>query len=69
MIWAVWRKYRSCAIRSGNFIWPWIWSDLEVLREVVDEVVEGVLVLGEDQQLLAPVLSQAEVAYDVEQLW
>ena len=30
--------------------------DLEVRREVLDEVVEGVLVLGEDEELLAAVL-------------
>ena len=43
-------------------------GDLEVLGQVLDQVVEGVLVLGEDQQLLAAVLLQPEAGDHVEKL-
>ena len=42
--------------------------DVEVAAELLDEVVEGVLVLGEDQQLLRLIVSEPFLGDDVEQL-
>ena len=43
-------------------------GDVEVGAELLDEVVERVLVLGEDEELLARVVAQAFLGHDVEQL-
>ena len=43
-------------------------GDLEVRGQVLDQVVQSVLVLGEDQQLLAAVFLQAQVLDHVEKL-
>ena len=54
---SIWRCLRSCGLMP-----PWIVRGREApLLEVLDQVVERVLVLGEDQQLPATVLELGEL--------